>query len=190
MAQPVGCSDYIGLRLRVAMRSVPAYTAESRAMNHLTREDYALAMRLLANLEGQARQPEHFARACAQAMRAYLPSVSVKFDSRRARLRVERSGAINGGDRQRMELLRPHLAFLYRQACERNAPEALQDDADMLTPREREVMSWLSCGKTDVDIAQLLQISPRTVHKHLEHIYVKLGVETRTAAVMRVHRLA
>jgi len=31
----------------------------------------------------------------------------------------------------------------------------------------------------------LLQISPRTVHKHLEHVYAKLGVETRTAAVMR-----
>lgn len=46
-------------------------------------------------------------------------------------------------------------------------------------------MRWLSCGKTDADIAALLAISPRTVQKHLEHIYVKLGVETRTAAVMR-----
>jgi hypothetical protein len=40
-------------------------------------------------------------------------------------------------------------------------------------------------GKTDADIAARLSISPRTVHKHLEHIYAKLGVETRTAAVMR-----
>jgi len=54
-----------------------------------------------------------------------------------------------------------------------------------LTPREREVLCWLATGKTDADIAALLGISVRTVHKHLEHIYVKLGVETRTAAVMR-----
>jgi DNA-binding CsgD family transcriptional regulator len=58
-----------------------------------------------------------------------------------------------------------------------------------LTPREGEVMHWLSYGKTDADIAALLSISPRTVHKHLEHIYVKLGVETRTAAVMRVRAM-
>ncbi|WP_164444406.1 response regulator transcription factor, partial [Pseudomonas viridiflava] len=37
-------------------------------------------------------------------------------------------------------------------------------------------------GKTNKDIANILQLSPRTVNKHLEHIYVKLGVETRTAA--------
>jgi DNA-binding NarL/FixJ family response regulator len=54
-----------------------------------------------------------------------------------------------------------------------------------LTPREREVLQWLATGKMDTDIAALLEISPRTVQKHLEHIYVKLGVETRTAAVMR-----
>ena len=39
--------------------------------------------------------------------------------------------------------------------------------------------------RTDAEIAALLSISPRTVQKHLEHVYVKLGVETRTAAVMR-----
>jgi len=56
----------------------------------------------------------------------------------------------------------------------------------LLTDRETEVMHWLACGKTDADIAALLAISVRTVQKHLEHIYVKLGVENRTAAVMRV----
>ena len=55
-----------------------------------------------------------------------------------------------------------------------------------LTLREGQVMHWLACGKTDAEIAALLSISPRTVQKHLEHVYVKLGVETRTAAVMRV----
>lgn len=51
-----------------------------------------------------------------------------------------------------------------------------------LTPRETEVLSWLSKGKTNRDIADILGMSPRTVNKHLEHIFEKLGVETRTAA--------
>jgi len=54
-----------------------------------------------------------------------------------------------------------------------------------LTPRECEVLRCLATGKTDADIGDMLGISVRTVQKHLEHIYVKLGVETRTAAVMR-----
>jgi len=52
-----------------------------------------------------------------------------------------------------------------------------------LTEREVEVLRWVSCGKTNKDIADILQLSPRTVNKHLEHVYIKLGVETRTAAM-------
>ncbi|WP_439371905.1 response regulator [Bradyrhizobium sp. DASA03120] len=51
-----------------------------------------------------------------------------------------------------------------------------------LTTREGEVLAWLSKGKTNRDIAQILGLSPRTVDKHLEQIYSKLGVENRTAA--------
>ena len=51
-----------------------------------------------------------------------------------------------------------------------------------LTPREAEVLAWLAKGKTNRDIADILGMSPRTVNKHLEHIFEKLGVETRTAA--------
>ncbi len=51
-----------------------------------------------------------------------------------------------------------------------------------LTGREGEVLSWLSKGKSNRDIAQILGLSPRTVDKHLEQIYAKLGVENRTAA--------
>jgi len=178
------------LRLQTTHGGVLA-TMRCRIMNRLTREDYASALRLLAALEAQTRQPERFARACTEAMRVYLPSVLLKFDARRARIRMEQQDAsFDVRDRRRIELLRPHLAFLFRQACERNALDSPQPEAALLTPRERDVMDWLSCGKTDADIAQLLSISPRTVHKHLEHIYVKLGVETRTAAVMRVRRLA
>jgi DNA-binding NarL/FixJ family response regulator len=58
-----------------------------------------------------------------------------------------------------------------------------------LTPRETEVLSWLAKGKTNRDIADILGMSPRTVNKHLEHIFEKLGVETRTAAAALAGRL-
>ncbi len=58
-----------------------------------------------------------------------------------------------------------------------------------LTPRETEVLAWLAKGKTNRDIADILGMSPRTVNKHLEHIFEKLGVETRTAAVAAAGRV-
>lgn len=61
------------------------------------------------------------------------------------------------------------------------SPEELSKQLG-LTAREGEVLSWLSKGKTNRDIAQILGVSPRTVDKHLEQIYSKLGVENRTAA--------
>lgn len=52
-----------------------------------------------------------------------------------------------------------------------------------LTKREAEVLYWVALGKTNRDIGEILELSPRTVNKHLEHIFSKLNVETRTAAV-------
>jgi len=52
----------------------------------------------------------------------------------------------------------------------------------VLTRREAEVLLWVSYGKASSDISAVLDISPRTVQKHLERIYEKLGVETRSAA--------
>lgn len=52
-----------------------------------------------------------------------------------------------------------------------------------LTRREREVLSWVARGKTNAQVAELLWLSPSTVRKHLENVYPKLGVNTRTAAV-------
>jgi DNA-binding CsgD family transcriptional regulator len=54
-----------------------------------------------------------------------------------------------------------------------------------LTRRETEVLFWVMQGKTNQEIALILALSPLTVRLHLEHIYRKLGVETRTAAVMQ-----
>lgn len=55
-----------------------------------------------------------------------------------------------------------------------------------LTPREAEILMWISRGKTNKEVGLILETSPRTVNKHLEHIFEKLGVPTRTAAVAKV----
>lgn len=68
--------------------------------------------------------------------------------------------------------------------------ERLSAGAEMLvqlalTRREREILALVAAGKTNAEIATVLSISARTVQKHLEHIFPKLGVETRTAAALR-----
>ncbi|QLF93091.1 response regulator transcription factor [Pseudomonas sp. ABC1] len=82
-----------------------------------------------------------------------------------------------------------------REASAHAATAPAQADIDaalverfQLTGRELEVLHWVACGKTNRDIGEILGLSPRTVNKHLEHIYVKLGVETRTAAAAVANR--
>lgn len=58
-----------------------------------------------------------------------------------------------------------------------------------LTRREAEVLLWVSYGKTNRTISEILGISPRTVNKHLEQVFRKLGVETRAAATAIAVRL-
>jgi DNA-binding NarL/FixJ family response regulator len=67
--------------------------------------------------------------------------------------------------------------------------EALLKAQLSLTRREAEVLLWLCRGKSNRDIGDILGLSPRTVNKHLEQVYTKLGVENRasaTALAMRV----
>jgi DNA-binding CsgD family transcriptional regulator len=106
-------------------------------------------------------------------------------------------GDFSDRDRACVETIRPHLGDLYRMARALDDARAAWGvpstpvspappcPGPPLTDREQEVLRWLAGGKTDKDIADILAISPRTVHKHLQRIYVKLGVETRTAAVVR-----
>jgi DNA-binding CsgD family transcriptional regulator len=62
--------------------------------------------------------------------------------------------------------------------------EPTRDDLG-LTSRERDVLAWVARGKTNPEVAEILWVTPSTVRKHLENIYAKLGVHTRTAAVTR-----
>jgi DNA-binding NarL/FixJ family response regulator len=58
-----------------------------------------------------------------------------------------------------------------------------------LTQRESEVLMWIARGKSNREIAEILSLSPRTVNKHLEQIYAKLGVENRTSAAALAVRM-
>ena len=96
-----------------------------------------------------------------------------------------RGRGFDDAERDALELIRPHLGNLYRLCAALGRAGWAPAQAWQLTPREQDVLRWLSAGKTDRDIGAILAISPRTVHKHLQRIYEKLGVETRTAAVVR-----
>ena len=69
-----------------------------------------------------------------------------------------------------------------------NTPAASRLSTASLTQRETEVLSWVAKGKTNRDVAEILGMSPRTVNKHLEHVFEKLGVETRAAAAALASR--
>lgn len=58
-----------------------------------------------------------------------------------------------------------------------------------LTAREAEVLYWLSLGKTNRDISTILTLSPRTVNKHLEQVFQKMGVDNRTSAAVAADRI-
>ncbi len=68
-------------------------------------------------------------------------------------------------------------------------PEEVLADLLGLTRREAEVLLWLSRGKSNRDIAAILDLSPRTVNKHLELIFPKLNVENRASAAALAVRL-
>ncbi|HTQ95765.1 MAG TPA: LuxR C-terminal-related transcriptional regulator [Candidatus Acidoferrum sp.] len=92
-------------------------------------------------------------------------------------------------DRNMLNLLRPHFNQAYQNArlyTERQLRNAKPLAHYGLLPREAEVARWVGCGKTNPEIATILQISPRTVEKHMERILTKLGVENRTAAALLV----
>ena len=80
---------------------------------------------------------------------------------------------VDGG--RRLTVRRSGDALLLEETC----------DLLGLTPRESQILAWVARGKTNREVAELLWIAPSTVRKHLENVYAKLGVTTRTAAVAR-----
>lgn len=117
------------------------------------------------------------------ALRVWLPA-----PAGRARSVYLERGRRNYTERDRilLGLLRPHLVRIRVNAESRRSA----DPTLGLTPREAEVLGWVARGKTNVEVAAALFISPQTVRKHLENIFEKLGVRTRTAAAAAAYARA
>ncbi len=94
---------------------------------------------------------------------------------------------INATERLILEMA---VLTFYRRACVLN-PESTTSYPNpqrILSDREREALSWVAKGKTDWEIAQLLEISERTVHYHIENAKKKMKVSTRLQAVVEAIR--
>jgi DNA-binding CsgD family transcriptional regulator len=72
--------------------------------------------------------------------------------------------------------------FVIALARERTRIDPAAASSFGLTPREAEMLFWISEGKANQDIGVALGISHRTVHKHVEHLFAKLGVNNRSEA--------
>jgi DNA-binding NarL/FixJ family response regulator len=110
-------------------------------------------------------------QSAAQAKHTVTPAIDLEPDASAAALRLVYVGQV-GPDEYLLRLVEGEV----------------EDDQSVLkhklsvTEREAEVLLWIARGKSNRDIAEILDLSPRTVNKHLEQIYAKLGVENRASA--------
>jgi DNA-binding CsgD family transcriptional regulator len=105
----------------------------------------------------------------------------LEFDSSRRNFRER--------DRAVLDVLLPHLKRFRRDAAARRELTGWRvNQAQRLSPRQRQILELVAAGKTNAEIAGLLWISPGTVRKHLENAYERLGVHTRTGAVAAMNR--
>jgi DNA-binding CsgD family transcriptional regulator len=97
------------------------------------------------------------------------------------RLLASRGPGLDFSERDRavLTLLRPHLHQAYLDAERRHHP------VPQLTPRQKDLLRLVAAGHTNTQIARRLGISEGTVRTHLENIYARLHVSSRTAAVTR-----
>jgi DNA-binding NarL/FixJ family response regulator len=114
---------------------------------------------------------EHELIVCLPA----LPGSSLRLLLRRER------GDFCERDRLLLALLRPHLDGVYQDVQRRRA------GAPKLTARQWEVLRLVAAGHSNADIGRQLCLSEGTVRKHLENIFERLQVSTRTAAVARAY---
>ena len=100
---------------------------------------------------------------------------------RHVRLTLDRRSGPDFSERDRalLTLLRPHLNQAYLDAERRRHP------VPRLTPRHWDLLHLVAAGHTNTQIARRLGLSEGTVRTHLENIYTRLQVSSRTAAVTR-----
>jgi DNA-binding response OmpR family regulator/DNA-binding CsgD family transcriptional regulator len=157
--------------LDVSGRFLFAVSRQGKIMWATPQAQKLLADHLTAKADDELELPESMLQWLEQAQTAGAKAQASASFPGNAQLQLQYMGKLGPNE------------FLLRLAKDAggDTPASFRSDLG-LTSREGEVLSWLSKGKTNRDIAQILGLSPRTVDKHLEQIYAKLGVENRTAA--------
>ena len=121
----------------------------------------------------------------AEWLKLTAPKLSAELASGRMPTTVPVWAVNQGGRRLSFTLHQPtgedEWLLVMQESSDQAAMDALSQEFK-LTTREGEVLYWVVKGKTNRDIGDILGSSPATVKKQLEHIFAKLGVETRTAA--------
>ncbi len=79
-----------------------------------------------------------------------------------------------------------HLALCRSWAAKEDAERRLAEEAWALTTRQLEILNWVQQGKTNFEIASILEVSPLTVKNHLQKLFKRLNVHNRTQAVAKV----
>lgn len=140
----------------------------------------AQARRQMAEYFGQTRQLDHNLPADLQLWVRKQNSELCKGDDAAA-VREPLICGKNGGRLVVRLLTRPGVNLILTEEHP-GAGDGTALGSFGLTARESEVLKWIAEGKTNNEIAAILGVQPGTVKKHVEHIFEKLGVETRTAA--------
>jgi DNA-binding NarL/FixJ family response regulator len=130
------------------------------AFSDFDREDYVLP-----------RDVQSWLHQCATGQPGTEPSVKMIARASSAAMRLIYIGQI-GPDEYLLRLVEGEI----------DDDRTLLKQKLTVTEREAEVLLWIARGKSNRDIAEILDLSPRTVNKHLEQIYAKLGVENRASA--------
>ncbi|GAA6119173.1 response regulator [Acidovorax sp. FG27] len=185
-----GGVDYVvkPLRLPEVLARLATHIANARAAR-LARDAVDVAGMGVVVLDGQDRIAWRSPQATRWLEAAFAADAAPAAATARWLAQVQRQGdgavPLPGGHRLSARPLGASglgETMLLLSVDAAGAPPAARTPPTPLTPRETEVLSWIAKGKTNRDIAEILGMSPRTVNKHLEHIFEKLGVETRTAA--------
>jgi DNA-binding response OmpR family regulator len=157
--------------LDVSGRFLLAVSGEGKIMWATPQAQKLLSQNLPPDANDEPTLTERMLQWLEQAQKGKAGPKALAFFSDSEQLRLQYMGKLGPNE------------FLLRLAKESSTNTPAEFSSELgLTTREGEVLAWLSKGKTNRDIAQILGLSPRTVDKHLEQIYAKLGVENRTAA--------
>jgi len=125
---------------------------------------------------------------CGEAeLRLNIGLTVASSSSRRIGVSIHRSVRdFDDRDAAALEALKPHIVAAYKNSIRADsrvpAPVPAGESRQSLTRRENEVLYWVSMGKTNEEVAEIVGAKAPTIKKHLEHIYDKLGVPNRTAA--------